>query len=225
MFSIPVDTIFFHIIPILSAPLLLLVIVYFVLIKKQFGSEFPFYACFLLSYVIYLMGQLLQFYSWPILAQLIIYTKVSLLFSIGIPSLLLANIKLCGIQVSRFSSCVCYILGLLTSVIFVMVRDGSSLTILFDQKYGHMLPLLMTDATYSDLLIIATSVLVIFPSIYLIVYHLQQKVQTNIVVILCTSLLLGVLFVVGEFSYQYWLFNMSAFLLFILYWYFCGIVT
>lgn len=210
MFSLPLDTLFFYITPLITGMFLLLISLYLILVRKHRGADFPLYACFLLCFVIFLLGRPLQFYSGPILAHLIMYARFIILFSIGFPSLLNANRIRCGMTLSHFSMILPYVLGSLGAVVFLMVRDGCTLQILFSQKYGYMLPLMFTEATYSDILIIVTTALLVFPSLFLIHFHLHHNRQMSTLIILSSSLFLGVVYIGGEILNLYWPFYLGS---------------
>ncbi|MCF2946538.1 helix-turn-helix domain-containing protein [Paraglaciecola aquimarina] len=212
MLSIPLDTFFYYITPMITGPLMLLILVYYIFVKQQFTADFPFYACFLVSFAIFLMGRSLQFYCGPVLAHLVLYGRFFILFSIGIPSLLIANSKRCGITLSLFSFVIPYLLGTFSAIIFVVVRDGSGQNIIFGPEYGNILLLLITQATYSDVLIIASTALLVFPNLYLFFYHVRREPQLETLYVLVSSLLLGLLFIIGDMTYQYWLFFLGSYI-------------
>ncbi|MDU0354375.1 AraC family transcriptional regulator [Paraglaciecola aquimarina] len=94
-----------------------------------------------------------------------------------------------------------------------MVRDGCTYQILFAEEFGYILPLMFTEATYSDMLIITTAILVVLPSLYLVFYHLRHNLQFDTLFILISSFSLGTSYIVGEFVDEYWLFYFCAFLI------------
>ncbi|WP_158970441.1 helix-turn-helix transcriptional regulator [Paraglaciecola sp. L3A3] len=126
---------------------------------------------------------------------------------------MIANKMRCGLTLKTFSFVVPYILGISGASVFVMVRDGCTYQILFPIEYGSLLPLMFTEATYSDMLMITTAVLLVFPSVYLIYYHLRHNLQANTLMILLSTLVLGGSYIIGEVFDLYWLFYAVAFLL------------
>ncbi|MGJ8681356.1 helix-turn-helix domain-containing protein [Paraglaciecola sp.] len=197
---------------------MILVVMYFNFTKQNITLESTLYTCFLLSFAFFLLGRSFQFYCGPVLAYIVMYLRFTVLFSVGIPSLLIANLKQCGIRPSRLGVTLPYLLGILSSVVFVMVRDGSSRQIMFGQEYGNMLLSLFTDATYSDVVIIAAAALLIGPSVYLIFYHLRNQPKVNTLILLFSTLVLGCLYIVGETYHLYWLFFVASYFV-VLSWY------
>ena len=212
MFSIPLDTIYFYITPMITGQFLLLILIYFTLVRRHMIKDFPLHACFIICFILFLIGRPLQYYSSPIAANLIIYARFSLLFSIGIPSLLIANLRRCDIKMHPLVNIIPYVIGSLGSLLYVAIRDGASLQIIFSAKYGYILPLFISDATYRDVLILVTALLLVLPSIYLIHRHLKQQQQYTTLLFLANSLALGLLFIVGEITSQYWCLYLGSFI-------------
>ncbi|WP_158971169.1 AraC family transcriptional regulator [Paraglaciecola sp. L3A3] len=213
MISIPLDTILYHIVPMITGQLLLLILLYFTVVRRKMIAEFPLHACFILSFVIYLLAGPLQYYSYHDTASIIIYFRFAILFSIGIPSMLIANLLRCRIAMSRLSYVLPYLIGFLGAVLYVVVRDGATDQILFSKKYGEILPTIISDASFRDVLILVTAVLLVLPSIYLIARQLKNKVRSKTTLLfLFSSLALGLAFIVGEITNQFWLLNAGSFI-------------
>jgi YesN/AraC family two-component response regulator len=80
-----------------------------------------------------------------------------------------------------------------------------------------MLPLMFTEATYSDLLMIITVILLIIPSINMICYHFRHKLPTYTLKILMSTLVFASSFIIGEIINLYWLFHFGSFVI-AMYW-------
>lgn len=204
-FSISLDSLFYAIIPMFTGPFLLLTIAYFALMRRHIVTDFPLHACFIICFAIWLIGRPLQSYGDLSSAHVIIYLRFLILFSIGIPSMLIVNIRLCDIRINRFITVLAYLIGLISSLVFIAIRDGSSLQVMFDVKYGYILPIMLTDATYSDVLIFATIILLVIPNSYLIYYQLTKKEKkSHSLIFLIHALIFGISFIAGEVANQFW---------------------
>lgn len=212
MISIPLNTFYFYITPMFTGQLLLLVLAYFTFMRKDRIVDFPLHACFIICFVIFLLGRPLQFYGDLATAHTILYVRFAILFSIGIPSMLIANIRRCNIAMNRPLYLVPYFIGLLGSTLYVVVRDGSSLHIFFSKKYGYILPTVMSDASYRDVLIIVALLLLVLPSIFLIYRHIKKGIELTTLLFLSSSLILGSLFIAGELTNQFSLLYVGSFI-------------
>ncbi|XPF93139.1 AraC family transcriptional regulator [Colwellia sp. RE-S-Sl-9] len=204
-FSIPLDSIFYTITPMITGPFLLLVLVYFSVVRRHIISHFSLHAITIVSFAIWLIGRQLQLYGDINTAHSIMYIRFLILFSIGIPSMLIVNLLCCNITINRVTTLSAYLVGLVGSLLFIVVKDGSTLQILVDVKYGYILPLMITDTTYSDVLIFVTLILLVIPNSYLIYHQLikkEKKVPT--LLFLIHSLVFGLSFIGGELSKQFW---------------------
>ncbi|MDU0354369.1 AraC family transcriptional regulator [Paraglaciecola aquimarina] len=213
MISIPLDTILYFIVPMITGQLLLLILIYFTVVRRRMIAEFPLHACFILSFVIYLLAGPLQFYSYHDTASLIIYSRFAILFSIGIPSMLIANLLRCRVTISRLSYVLPYFIGSVGATVYVVVRDGATDQILVSEKYGQILPTIISDASFRDVLILVTAILLVLPSIYLIARQVKNNARSQTTLLfLSSSLLLGLAFIVGEITNQFWLLNAGSFI-------------
>lgn len=212
MFSIPLNTVYFVITPMITGQFLLLILFYFTFMRRDSIVDFPLHACFIICFILFLLGTPLQAYGDRNTAYTILYARFVILFSIGIPSMLIANIRYCNITMNRLLYIIPYLIGLIGSILYVVIRDGSSFQIFFSQKYGYILPTMISDASYRDVLIIVTSLLLVFPSSYLIYRQLKKGKELTSLLFLSSSLILGILFIVGEISNYFSLIYIGSFI-------------
>ncbi|MGJ8693380.1 MAG: helix-turn-helix transcriptional regulator [Thalassotalea sp.] len=205
MFLLPFDTLVFYIIPLIAGQLLLLALGYAAFFRRQLVDEFPLHAVFVICFIIFLLGRGIQFYGGIIVAHKIMYLRTFIFLAIGIPSLLIANMRHCNLSMTPLSYIAPYVLGLLGASIWFIIRDGSSYQIFFGEAYGYILTLYISNATYDDVVIVMTLALIIIPNCYMLYRHHQKNVSQSTVLFLISTLLLGLVYIAGLYSQKYWL--------------------
>lgn len=113
--------------PLFSAQFFLTVLAYFTLVRKQMRREYPFYAVFILTFVLYLCGPIMR--SLPLQIPKVVWLAVRsvCLFGAGIPALLVALGIQSGLSITRKSVVVPFGVGWLWSLFFLILCDYSFL--------------------------------------------------------------------------------------------------
>lgn len=203
MFSLPFDTLVIYIIPMITGQLLLLALAYVIFFRRHLIDEFPLHAIFVICYIIFILGRGIQFYGGIIIAHKIMYIRTFIFLGIGIPSLLIANMRRCNIPMNLLSYIAPYVLGLLGASIWFMIRDGSSYQIYFGEAYGYILTLYISNSTYDDVAIVMILALIIIPNCYMLYRHHQKNVSQSTVIFLISTLILGLLYIVGLYNQEF----------------------
>ena len=70
----------FMVMPLVSAQLLLMVLIYFTMVRKRISTLYKWYFCFLATVIVFLLGRASQDFVSPEAGFLILYARKSLLF-------------------------------------------------------------------------------------------------------------------------------------------------
>lgn len=210
MFNIPVDSFQYILMPLISAQLLLMVLFYFMLVRRKVIISFPHAAVFLITFIVFLLGKGLQSYTDLTTAYLILYGRMSLLFSVGLPSLLLLNLAQQHIRIPVICQLAVYALGFMFSMIYVISMDGSVHQIFFDADYAQLLPFTFFGENHVDALVIGVTMLVLMPCLLLFNKEYNGERQQTRLAFIIGSLSFSLLLIVGLLFKSYWLYYIGS---------------
>ncbi len=182
--------------PLLAAQLLLVVLVYFVLVRKQVAADYKLYSCFLASYIFFLLGRALQQYLTVDTGLVVLYTRMSLLFSVGIPALVIAIFKQSGYKLTRFFQYLCFIVGAVLSLLYVILTDAFQQLFSFSALDLPLIGGLITERAPHIVQILASLALVLPASVLLFQEHKKTNVKSSLA-FLVGSLVFGLLMLYG----------------------------
>jgi AraC-like DNA-binding protein len=207
MIYIPTDLIQFVFVPLISAHLLLMVLIYFVFVRRQALVNVYFAGVFLISFIVFLLGKGLQSYTDLTTAYIILYSRVCLLFSVGIPSLLLLNLSQQNILLSMPYRLLFFMLGFIFSIIYVVSMDASVHQIFFDQSFALFIPFPLAG---DNALVMGVLILTLLPCLYLLYREYSDGRQRTRLVFLFGSLSFSVLLIIGWLQQSYWLYYIGS---------------
>ncbi|MCQ3831006.1 helix-turn-helix domain-containing protein [Microbulbifer elongatus] len=115
--------VFHNIVPIISAQFFLVALIYFTLVRERLGREYPYYALFLTSFIIYLASTFINILPIQGAALYIHYLGSFLLFSVGFPSLLTALFIKSELHLPPALRIGSYALGVLWSMFYLVTAD------------------------------------------------------------------------------------------------------
>ena len=112
-----------NVIPFAAAQLFLVVLIYFTLVRERIAQEYPFYAIFLVCFILYLTATLVNILPIQTVAIYLHYASSLLLFSLGFPSLVVALFMQSKIQLRRHYAMGFYLIGLLWALFYFITTD------------------------------------------------------------------------------------------------------
>lgn len=207
MLSIPSELVRFVLLPLISAQLLLMVLVYFAFVRRQALVNFPLAACFLVSFIVFLLGKSLQSYTDLTTAYLLLYGRMSLLFSLGIPCLLLLCCSQQNITIRTPYRILIFAMGFAFSAIYVISMDASVHQIFFDDNYARLLPFPLVG---DNALVIGALLLTLLPCLYLLYREFINERQQTRLAFLLGSLSFSLLLIIGLLQQNYWLYYIGS---------------
>lgn len=113
-------TLFRGVVPLCSASIFLVVLVYFYLARFRIGRAFSFYALFICCFIFFLCGPLINMLPIGNGKYWLDIGRNILLFSVGLPCLLLALIYQAEINVNRMVRFFPFVVGVMWSCLFIM---------------------------------------------------------------------------------------------------------
>lgn len=221
MINIPAEIIHFVLLPILSAQLLLVVLIYFSLVSRRVLKGFPFHVCYLLSYAFYLAGKTLQNYADVETQMDILFLRVAVLFSFGIPSMAIATSLQVGASMGKKLRVLHYLLGVIASVFYVVVVDAYSYNGLIPRVLVALLPFHPTTRIAEWFMFSYILCALIAPCLLLLSRQLQQRNNPVSLTFLSGTICFG-LFHIATFLvqevYHFGILQLSSSLLKDVYW-------
>ncbi|MGM8228656.1 AraC family transcriptional regulator [Cellvibrio sp. ARAG 10.3] len=175
MIDIPLNTFFYILFPILSAQLILMVLVYFSLVSKLVLSGYGYHLCYLLGYVFYLLGKALQHFAEEDSKLIILFTRVLVLFALGIPSMVIATALQTGIQVTRTCRWLLYLFGMLATTSYIVIMDATVGQLLLPVGFGVLLPFTPSVKFAEWSLALYLALALIAPCCYLLYRQLKGR--------------------------------------------------
>lgn len=205
MLLIPDETLKFLLMPMVSAQLLLMVLIYFTIVRKRISNEYKLYVCFLATLIFFLLGRSLQEFIQAPMASLILYGRVGLLFGLGMPSLVIASAIYTGVKKTRYLYVVPYVLGVFFAVLYVVLLDRSRQVIFpaffFDNLY------FLSGIAHYHIQLLAIIVLSVIPCSYFFIKELIEFNSVKHLAVLLGGLMFGVLFAAGtKWGGLYWIY-------------------
>lgn len=169
-FEVTWHTLFLNIIPFACAQLFLVVLVYFTLVRERFSAEYPYYATFLISFILYLVSPLVGIMPLDTFPYVIHYTACTLLYSAGIPSLTVALFLQSKLPVPRLYVAVMSLLGLSWSVYYLLTADYHNLkvNVFTDSGISPVIPQWMSFQYVYNLQSVLIFVALVLPGFYIL---------------------------------------------------------
>lgn len=192
------------VVPMISVQLLLVVLVYFTIVRKRISAQYGWYFCFLVTVILFLAGRATQHYVGDETATFILYARVSLLFSIGMPSMLIASAIYTGIAKSKRLFVLPYLVGFIVSVGYVVGMDiARGYFLVVPSTWQNILPFTLTVNAVHDLQLVSICILLVVPCSYFLTRALVNFKNIKDLVFLFASLLFGLLFAIGTYWGKY----------------------
>ncbi|WP_448246786.1 helix-turn-helix domain-containing protein [Thalassotalea agariperforans] len=195
------DVFFRGVVPFGAAHIYAMVFIYFFLVRDKIGRSYPFYCIFILSFIAFLCGPLINLlpfespkYGYDIFRNVV-------LFSVGIPSLLLALFIQAEHKLNKKLSLLPFLLGGLWSVFFIL-----SPPIFFKQSQevvwlAHLFDIQRSHLFFAQLAFI--SMLLIAPCFYLLLHKPNKNVVIHTWGVLCFSFFMAIGIIFREWEIYY----------------------
>lgn len=123
MITVPFQNLYFEWMPLLTAQLVFIVLLYFSVFSRRTLVGFPYHVVFLFCFGIYLLGKPLQSYTEMKIAIFILFFRTFLFLGIALPSLVVALCKQCDFSINKSSLFILFIGSALSATVFISVQD------------------------------------------------------------------------------------------------------
>ncbi|MEO0452916.1 MAG: AraC family transcriptional regulator [Verrucomicrobiota bacterium] len=194
--------------PILAAQIFLFVFIYFTLVKRRIASEYGLYACFLLSFILFLVTRPLQLWSMSMDSVNLVYIRMFMFFAVVLPSILLAVLSHSGIPKSRSLYFGSFVGGVtFAGVYMLLIAAGSRHFGMEPSVFGWLAPegWDLTDLAHAAQ-ITAAFVYLIIPCGLLLYRELNSEHRTSLLIFLVSALLFGCIMTIGTLFRQHGLY-------------------
>ncbi|MGJ8692992.1 MAG: helix-turn-helix transcriptional regulator [Thalassotalea sp.] len=182
-----------------------MVLIYFTLVRDNIGNSYPFYALFIVSFILFLCGPIINVLPFDAPKHWYDLLRNVVLFGIGIPCLLLALLSQAQIKLTKTMIILPFVLGLAWCVLFIVAPPTSL------KQASEFLALLRIKGippayVYLSQLFLVLCLLVL-PCIYLLLTKATVKTKNNTaiyiwgVLCLCFFMVVGILFRQWEVYY------------------------
>lgn len=195
----------FVMMPFISAQLLIMVLIYFTIVRKRISAFYKWYFCFITIIILFLIGRAAEEFVADNTASCILYARVFLLFSIGLPSLIVASAIYTGIKKSYFLYSAPYIVGIIFSIGYFVTIDAQRLVFISPAFADQIIASI--NISHNQLQFIAVMVLSVIPYSYFFVKALLHSKSNKDLIILLGALIFGLLFAAGSYWWEeYWIY-------------------
>ncbi|MGJ8691711.1 MAG: helix-turn-helix transcriptional regulator [Thalassotalea sp.] len=195
----------FIMMPFISAQLLVMVLIYFTIVRKRISALYKWYFCFIATVILFLIGRAAEEFVDYQSASSILYTRVFLLFSIGMPSLIVASAIYTGIKKSYFLYVAPYIVGIIFSVCYFVTLDVQR-RVFISPALAEQITALV-NISHNQIQFLAVMVLSVIPYSYFFVKALIYSKGIKDLVVLLGALIFGLLFAAGSYWWEnYWIY-------------------
>lgn len=191
--------------PLISAQLLIVVAVYLAIVRKRIASEYRLYILFLLCLACFLIGPILQRYVGKTSADFILYFRVSLLFTLGMPALWVANAQQCGNRMTRTQLFIPFLLGFIASLLFVLFLDIGKRHTLFPAHFAEKFPFTVDIHRARQVQVTASLILGTFPSLFFLYKAWASNRKPKILALIFGALFFCLLFTIGSYWHRVYL--------------------
>ncbi|WP_448248883.1 helix-turn-helix transcriptional regulator [Thalassotalea agariperforans] len=189
----------FIVMPLLSVQLLMVVLVYFIVVRKRISTLYRWYFCFIATVIYFLIGRTIQTFVEHEIASFILYSRVALLFALGMPSLLVASALHTGWKKSYWLYIPPYILGAVFALGYVLYLDVlKERQLLVSPQMAEKL-LSFAPLHHYDFQQLAILCLSVLPCSYFLIKSLVNFQNIKDVVVLFGALIFGVIFAIGSY--------------------------
>lgn len=183
--------------PLVSAQLFFTILLYFTIVRKRISVDYKLYNLFLATFVLFLIGRM----SWVFFSEtagiVVLYVRMGLFISLGIPSLLIAAAKQAGIRSTKSLYFYPYTIGALLAIAYILLYDSGTLQWFLPQEF-------YPDNTVFDgvkqahrVQIIGALIQLVIPCSLLIIKELLGKRQLKLMLFLSGGFLFGLTLVIG----------------------------
>ena len=209
MISVPFQNFYFEWMPLLTAQLVFIVLLYFSVFSRRTLAGFKYHAIFLFCFAIYLLAKPLQLYTELKLGVFILFFRTLIFLAIAIPSLVVALCKQCHFLLTRSQVICLFVISAISASGFIFVQDVVNYNYLFPTTaqlgYGF------SNSTALILVSFHLFGLFILPCLLLTWREWTNKNDTINYLFLCGALILAVSQFVSAHLYNtYWLLYLGA---------------
>lgn len=199
----------FIMMPFLSAQLLLMVLIYFTIVRKRISTLYKWYFCFFSSIIFFLIGKASQQLVDYEIASYILYARVAMLFAIGMPSLVIASAIYTDVRKSLTLYLIPYLCGIAFAASYIISLD-SQRQLLFSTDTATFLSNVINTPHYL-IQLYAVWCLSIIPCGYFFVKALFNGKNSKDIVVLLGGLIFGLLFAAGStWGTIYWIYYVGS---------------
>lgn len=199
--------VFEHLLAPIVAAQILFVLVYFTVVRRRIATAYKLYLCFLASFILFLILRPVQHF-WKDPTSSILLFRMTLLFAVAIPSLLVAGFLQSGVRPSRKLYIWCFGGGLLVALGYDLFICGAWGLYGLSPERLSWLPVEVKVSVAHQIQIAGAVLLLVLPCSYLIARELRGNRNRKQLAFLLGAWLFGVLLALGtsklfDFSIYY----------------------
>ncbi|WOO42357.1 AraC family transcriptional regulator [Rubellicoccus peritrichatus] len=185
--------------PIIAAQIFLVVLIYFTIVRRRIAADYKLYVCFLGAFIGFLVLRPVQ-YFWGDVMPMVLFVRITLLFGISLPSLLVASFVQSGVPRCLSLYVWCFGGGLGFTLTYCIILAGAWGQFGLNREMLAWLPWQVTTGLAHIVQIAGAIALLVLPCSYLIVQELRSSRNPKILAFLTGALLFGILLALGTSS-------------------------
>ncbi|AWB65292.1 AraC family transcriptional regulator [Saccharobesus litoralis] len=165
------------VVPFAAANIFAMLLVYFYLVRHRIGKAFPYYAAFIACFTLFLYGPIINVLTVDLSRRWYDIARNILLFSLGMPCLLLALLTLAKVKINKALLAIPIGLGVIWSIAFVFSPA------VYQYQWGEIpiyriKSLKQDHIFYSQVLLVAIQLAI--PSLWLLTKKLEKQVVIHL---------------------------------------------
>lgn len=183
--------------PSLSALIFAFVLVHFTLARKRIRRVYPYYALFLASFILFLVGRPIQAYSTYLHGNDTLFLRMIALYGVGIPSLLIAASIQSKLNLANIWLRSSYALGMLIAFLYCVSVDAALYQRYFSSELLSDFGLPVNFDVAYTFQILGAILLLVIPCSILLIIELRSEKKPQLIAYLSGSLLFGILITIA----------------------------
>lgn len=205
------DTLFpFVVLPLIAAQLFLMISIYFTFVGRHVINNVGLFNVFIMTYIIYLLGHGVQMYASTTVAFSVLFVRISLFLTIGLPSLTLFLFRQTGVSLNLKLSSTLYIFGAAMSLVYVICADAKHSQLIFDAYFVELFPVTFMGANHLDAELAAVFLLLLLPTSWLLYKEITGKNSKTSLAFVTGAFFIGILYMTGLYYRIFWMYYIGS---------------
>lgn len=211
MFYIPSQNLFYEWLPLLTAQLIAIILLYFALVSRKTLIAFRYHSIFLFCFFLYFFTKPFQLYTEHQVGIYILFIRTFLYTAIAVPALVTALFQQCGIPLNKKQTLLLFSVSIISCLCVVAIQDIANYNYIFTDIVEDALPFSVTNNMALSIVTFQILTLFMLPCFYLLRQQLNDGFDPVNLSFLLGATLLSCFQMIGSHIHQaYWVLYVGA---------------